>query len=96
MQWTTCVTGPLPTSWPEGESPVMRYILVASIVVLSVGCGHENPTAPTSTISPAPPVNPACRPSCFSSQIQWLNDALTRATIDFHNVAKLGCELFSC
>jgi hypothetical protein len=36
----------------------MRYILVASIVVLSIGCGHENPTAPTSTIPPAPPVNP--------------------------------------
>lgn len=59
MQWTTCVTGPLRTSWPGGESLAMRYILVVSMVVLSIGCGHENPTAPTSTIPPAPPVNPA-------------------------------------
>jgi hypothetical protein len=36
----------------------MRSILVASIVVLSVGCGHENPTAPASTVPPPPPVNP--------------------------------------
>ena len=37
----------------------MRYILVASIVVLSIGCVHETPAAPTSTIPPAPPVSPA-------------------------------------
>ena len=58
MQWTKCMTGPLRASWPGGESLAMRNILVASMVVLSIGCGHENPTAPTSTIPPAPPVNP--------------------------------------
>lgn len=36
----------------------MRNILVASMVVLSIGCRHENPTAPTSTMPPAPPVTP--------------------------------------
>lgn len=58
MQWPKCIAGPLWASWPGGESLAGRYILVANMVVLSIGCGQENPTAPTSTIPPAPPVNP--------------------------------------
>jgi hypothetical protein len=61
MQWTKCITGPLSMSWPGGASLAMRNILVASMVVLSIACGHENPTAPTSTMPPAPPITPPVR-----------------------------------
>ena len=44
MQWRACITGPFRATWVEGESLAMRYILVAGIVVLSSGCGLENPS----------------------------------------------------
>ena len=59
MQWRTCVTGPLRTSWPGGESLAMRIVVVASVVVLFVGCGRETPTAPTPTVVATPAVTPA-------------------------------------
>lgn len=58
MQWTKVRYRSVTDVMAGFESLAVRNILVASMVVLSIGCGHENPTAPTSTIPPAPPVNP--------------------------------------
>jgi hypothetical protein len=46
-------------SWSGGESPAMRIVLIASIVVLFVGCGHQSLTAPTPPVVPTPAVTPA-------------------------------------
>jgi hypothetical protein len=44
-----------------GESLAIRNILIASMAVLSIACGHEKPTAPTSTTPPASPITPPVR-----------------------------------
>ena len=59
MQWTKCITDPLWATWAEGQSLAMRIVLVASVVVLFVGCGRETPTAPTPTVVATPAVTPA-------------------------------------
>lgn len=59
MQWRKCITGPLWAAWSGGESLAIRIVLLASIVVLFVGCGRETPTAPTPTVVSTAAVTPA-------------------------------------
>jgi hypothetical protein len=44
----------------------MRFILVASVVVLLVGCGRENLTAPTRPVAPVVQIAPAPAPASGS------------------------------
>jgi hypothetical protein len=74
MEWTKCITDPLCATWAEGKSVAMRNILVASMVVLSIACGHENPTAPTSTVPSAPPVTPT-PPRLANYEVIFVADA---------------------
>jgi hypothetical protein len=59
MQWTKCSTDPLRAAWSGGESLTIRIVVVASVVVLFVGCGRETPAAPTPAVVPTPAVTPA-------------------------------------
>jgi len=54
MEWTKCIPDRLWASWPGGESLAMRIGLIATIVALSVACGSEPPTAPSTPVPPPP------------------------------------------
>jgi len=53
MQWTKCIRDLSWASWSGGESLAIRIALIASVIVLFVGCS-ETPTAPTATVVPTP------------------------------------------
>lgn len=52
----------------------MRIILVAVVVGLFVGCGHGNPTAPTSGATPTPPLPPVPT-AARSYEVMFVADA---------------------